>query len=163
VARLLHYSAQSIVGKQIYTRTAECAVEIKPHGLWVSVEGPDDWKSWCEAEAWGLDHLRAVAEIVVRPDAAILRLSCPAEIDRFHAEFTAPLYPGERSGFGVDWRRVAETYSGIVIAPYQWSRRLDGNARWYYAWDCASGCIWDASAIAEIRQAEIRRAEAEPR
>ena len=22
---------------------------------------------------------------------------------------------------------------------------------WYYGWDCASGCIWDPAAVAEIK------------
>ena len=50
----------------------------------------------------------------------------------------------------IDWRLVAEEWQGIVIAPYLWERRFDSDARWYYSWDCASGCIWDHRAIAAI-------------
>lgn len=50
----------------------------------------------------------------------------------------------------IDWRRVAESYQGIVIAPYVWARRHHLASGWYYAWDCASGCIWDSAAVAAI-------------
>lgn len=40
-------------------------------------------------------------------------------------------------------------------APYQWRRRNERGFSWYYGWDCASGCIWRASAIREIRLIEI--------
>jgi hypothetical protein len=62
----------------------------------------------------------------------------------------------------IDWPKVSERYDGVVIAPYVWSLRMgdyemiEGRMRktpdsaisdWYYPWDCASGCIWKASAI----------------
>lgn len=49
----------------------------------------------------------------------------------------------------INWPMVADRYQGIVIAPYLWSRRMDGGL-WYYGWDCASGCIWDAAAVASV-------------
>lgn len=45
---------------------------------------------------------------------------------------------------------IGARYDGIVITPYVWSMRLDRSAFWYYGWDCASGCIWNASAVAEL-------------
>ena len=62
-------------------------------------------------------------------------------------------YMGEPEYFGklaIRWQDVALDYQGILIAPYQWSLRLDKDFRWYYMWDCASGCIWDLSAIASL-------------
>jgi hypothetical protein len=44
--RLLHYSRlpiEAVVSK-------EQTDHFKPVGLWVSVEGPDDWKEWTAAE-----------------------------------------------------------------------------------------------------------------
>ncbi len=46
--------------------------------------------------------------------------------------------------------QVAKLYQGIIIAPYCYSIRLDNDCFWYYPWDCASGCIWDATAIAAL-------------
>ena len=62
------------------------------------------------------------------------------DIDEFEADYLEP-----------NWAPTAAQYAGVIIAPYQWERRLDGDASdWYYGWDCASGCIWNADAIASI-------------
>ena len=46
----------------------------------------------------------------------------------------------------MDWGYLATQYQGLIIAPYLWDLRLFGPA-WYYGWDCASGCIWDLTAV----------------
>jgi len=50
----------------------------------------------------------------------------------------------------VDWEKISRQYSGIEINPYLWRRRLQGGM-WYYGWDCASGCVWNESAIKEVK------------
>ena len=45
----------------------------------------------------------------------------------------------------IDWERVKEQYSGIIITPYCFDLRLDFI--WYYGWDCESACIWDTSIL----------------
>ena len=88
--------------------------------------------------------------MVLSKEANLLWLSSAADIDSFTAEYGwAPEYINVSRIF-VRWSRVAAAYQGMVIAPYIWERRLDHGASWYYAWDCASGCIWDARAIAHI-------------
>ena len=62
----------------------------------------------------------------------------------------------------INWRAVAGDYAGLIITPYQWSRRLEPYS-WYYGWDCASGCIWDPSAITDIKLIEIDHEVARPR
>lgn len=127
----------------------------KPTGLWVSVEGEQDWVAWCESEGFRdinkqLDHLITLAD-----GANILVLSNAEMIDDFTHTY------GRDTGFrapGIAWQDVAEKHSGIIIAPYIWSRRLHHFTSWYYGWDCASGCIWDASAVASI--AQVERADA---
>lgn len=125
----------------------------KPAGFWVSVEGPDDWAHWCTSESFGLG--KRTFEVLLSPNANILCLNSALDIDLFTQEYGMG-YPGlprlSMSNPGIDWKRVAEKHQGIIITPYIWSRRLDGGASWYYGWDCASGCIWDAEAIAEIRE-----------
>ena len=60
----------------------------------------------------------------------------------------------------VSWAGVeADGYHGIVISPYCWERRLARHARWYYPWDCASGCIWNADAIASVALMENEHVE----
>lgn len=135
----------------------------KPMGLWLSVDGPDDWREWASAE---MPHRLGIYRyaITLARDARVLHLSTPEDIWKFNAEYrtTSPWMdtvpatelPSRMTDFYIDWARLATTHQGIMIAPYQWSMRLDGPF-WYYGWDCASGCLWDASAIATTELVEI--------
>lgn len=119
----------------------------KPKGLWVSVDGDDDWLAWCKSENFALD--RCVSRHRVDIDLTrVLVLPSPLSLDMFQDEFARSF---ERAGYTdlyIDWPAVADRYAGIVIAPYHWSRRM--SMRWYYGWDCASGCIWDPSVVTGI-------------
>lgn len=115
----------------------------KPWGLWLSVD--DDWRRWCDDDSgWTV----ADPHYFEVDTEACLALSSAEDIDALTREYGIP-ESGFRSDWihKIDWARVAERYAGIVIAPYIWSRRLDGGASWYYGWDCASACIWDLSAL----------------
>ena len=134
-------------------------MSMKPRGLWVSVDScEDNWKTWCETEQWALDELKHRHIITLAEDARILRVSGEKGIDSFTAEYGHPdtvegtPVPGLSSTYDISWRRVAFRFQGIIIAPYVWSRRLHRETRWYYGWDCASGCIWDAKAIASVER-----------
>jgi hypothetical protein len=115
--------------------------------LWVSVDGEYDWPWWCEAESFDIGSFRH--EVSLRPDANILVITTVNELDAFQRRYRASIASWAFSK-GIDWERVARDHSGIVIAPYQWERRHDIKSSWYYGWDCASGCIWDLTAIAEF-------------
>lgn len=117
----------------------------KPRGLWVSVDGDDDWKSWCESESFGLGSQRH--RISIKPQSSVLLITSAYGLDVFTETFGR--HPSDNDLFErmyIDWPEVAKHHGGIIIAPYQWSQRMTLN--WYYGWDCASGCIWDADQIA---------------
>ena len=150
--RLAHDSAKPLTEiKHADGQPPASDIPSKPHGLWLSVDGPDDWKAWCEAESFSLGCLVYRTPIVIDSEANILHLTSVRDIDEFSAQYGKQYYwrtePKERREDFVDWQRVADDYQGIIIAPYQWERRLNGRARWYYGWDCASGCVWNARAI----------------
>jgi hypothetical protein len=69
----------------------------------------------------------------------------------FDAEYRFPHPDLGRMSY-IDWPRVAERFDGVIIAPYQWKHRLE--LMWYYGWDCASGCIWNARAVSCFEVAE---------
>ena len=46
---------------------------------------------------------------------------------------------------GIDWKKAARKYGGLIITPYQWDMRFE--LLWYYGWDCASGVIWGTKQI----------------
>ena len=126
-----------------FDRTYEqSATAMKPHGLWVSVDGEYDWESWCLAEEFHTTSLQHRTPISLAPDANVLVMTTAEELDAFTNK-----YGGEitRTFLFIDWPAVAADYDGLIIAPYIWERRYDLS--WYYGWDCASGCIWNLTAI----------------
>jgi hypothetical protein len=155
-SRLIHYSRRPLLHVRSVEQSRRADRGVKPDGLWFSVgDGEDGWRSWCASEMphW-LDGALAT-EVVLASDATMLRLVGATEIDAFTAVYgILPHYANGRTDLfthedAIDWRRVAEKYQGIIIAPYVWERRHE--LRWYYGWDCSSGVVWDAKAVAELR------------
>ncbi len=110
---------------------------------------------------FGVGSLTTRHSVALARTARVLVLDNAILIDAFHEDYAVRHYerpvPAWRSDCEVlrqplDWAKVAEHYDGLIIAPYQWSRRYDGPS-WYYGWDCASGCIWNLDAIAAVEPA----------
>lgn len=143
---LIHYSDTPLLSVRDATEAnARRDPYFKPAGLWVSVQGPDDRASWCESESFADISAKVHTRIVLTQEANILHLQSCEDIDNFTRNYlVAPRYAADRS---IDWPRVAKDFDGIVIAPYQWQRRMTHHTFWYYSWDCASGCIWKARAV----------------
>lgn len=121
----------------------------KPRGLWVSVDGEDDWPSWGQDNEFTIAPNRFRVELT---DGPLLLASVDAILG-----FTDQYGTDRRTGvsdrqfvYDIDWPAVAADHPGVIIAPYQWSLRMANLTSWYYPWDCASGCIWDASVIAAV-------------
>jgi hypothetical protein len=137
----------------------------KPRGLWVSVQGEDDWKSWCQGEEFNIEALAVCTRVILSPEANIKVIEGEAELLAFNREWGVDWDYGGRVSFShrrIDWVELAKQYDGIVIAPYVWSCRLPMDraserqqvSDWYYPWDCASGCIWNGTkAIAAFEEA----------
>ena len=144
--RVYHYTNE--VPEQLKNRTQATTPNAKPSGLWVSdCDRGDGWLAFCESEQFRYTSLKN--RLLIDLDLTdILCLRSVIEIDIFTEEY------GQEVEFGISpkryirWAAVASSYKGILISPYQFDRRFDGIAsNWYYGWDCASGCIWDTSAI----------------
>jgi hypothetical protein len=123
----------------------------KPKGVWVSAAGEDDWPSWCRSERFGVDRLeyRHLIELDTRRMKIIESV---AELDRFDALWGVAYSLGDMPFHCINWPEVAKEFTGIVIAPYRWERRMDTRvSKWYYGWDCASGCVWDVTAIKSVQ------------
>jgi hypothetical protein len=143
---LVHYSAMPLGEIKPAGQPNVLSPYAKPKGLWVSVESDQDrwngWREWCEREQSALGKFEHAAHIHLRDDAKIKLVSGPSGIDPFTEQFSSP----QDGSHCIDWKSVAKSYSGIVISPYLWEPR-PRKPSWYYAWHCASGCIWDANAI----------------
>lgn len=150
---LLHYSSEPV--ERVHSVEQRVRPHFKPRGLWVSVEEsadpePQSWREFCERSEWRLDALACVHEVALVPDAHILRISGALDLDAFTEAYKSLDLPLYRPDI-IEWSRVATKYQGIIISPYIWSRRLHDEYQWYYSWDVASGCIWDAAAVEGIR------------
>lgn len=148
--KLVHYSGKLI--KKLESRPQQIGQFIlhtfdKPNGFWVSVEGDDGWEEWCRRNKYLTSKLKRIYDVKLNKDAKILLIKNEKQFDRFEEEFESK-NPELTFGIGIDWAEVSKRYQGILIIPYLWSKRL--GHFWYYGWDCASGCIWDISAIESI-------------
>lgn len=144
---LLHYSEEPVAFDRARTYVQpEPEFYQKPAGLWVSVEGEDDWPSWCRGEEFNPEGLRVSHRVTLAPGANVLLISTGKALDEFHETYAVGNEPyAVLRKASIDWRKVATDYDGIIIAPYRWNHRL--SHLWYYGWDCASGCIWNLDAI----------------
>jgi hypothetical protein len=124
--RFINYSDRPLIELPTFCQNGGDHRGTKPNGIWLSVvgeDGSDSWKVYCDANGIALKKHRT--EIVIKENARILRLRSAAEVDSLtstHGYF--PECPAEflksdpnyvRSA--ICWRRVAEDYDGIVIAP----------------------------------------------
>ncbi len=161
--KLFHYSQHEVkkLNPIFYDKYREYWPEegaMKPCGVWISVEdGEDSWFDWCKSEEFRLENLRHKYSVVIAPDAKILHLKTPQEIQLFSLEYAAndpldfsrrsPLHYQHAYIYKISWKKIKEKYDGIIIAPYQHSLRFDEVSSWYYTWDCASGCIWNLDKV----------------
>lgn len=160
--RLMHFSHAPLGEIVSRAQPPASAFDPKPHGLWLSVEDPDTdegWADYCAGIRWPVGDY--AYEVTLDPAVPLLRLTSLEQVVRFANQYAAD--PAEVPGLptevvaqllrvaAIDWRRVAADHPGILIAPFQRRLRGDYEFRWYYGWDCASGCVWDARAIAGVR------------
>jgi len=126
---------------------------MKPNGLWYSVGA--EWIEWCLNEGcqeW-LEK-KFIYQLFPNYDN-ILRITMDSELLSFAEEYT--INKNEDILFShINWKKVAEDFSGMEIAPYNWKKRLDIDYLWYYGWDVASGCIWQSGGIIDIRNTGIK-------
>ncbi len=163
--KLFHYSEHALekLDKEFHKARNGCFfTRTKPIGFWLSVEDYDDdqtWKTWCEAEEFGLERLAHRYLVNLSSEAKILHLKTTKDIKDFGLEYQGndqasfSRFMKERGEepyayvYEIRWEEVMKKWDGIIIAPYNWDCRFPSETMWYYGWDCASGCIWNLDAI----------------
>lgn len=147
-----HWSGEAVTS---VNSVAQDGLDMKPKGFWLSVgteDGGDEWKEWCEGDGFRTERLVHRHVVTLKPSANVFWIDRPEEMAGFTMLYGEPM-PGHGLLFTyIDWRKVAADADGIVIAPYIWEERLTARSYWYYTWDVASGCIWNADAIASIEE-----------
>lgn len=144
--RLSHFTSEPIT--ELVDVQQSRTHNFKPCGLWVSADGEDDWPSWCRDNNFGDCGKQLRYRVELKKHHNVLLIVHPLALRDFHKDYSKESPYGH--GREIDWPRVAERWGGIIIAPYQWSARMDFDMFWYYGWDCASGCIWSANEIESI-------------
>lgn len=143
---IIHYSAEPLL--RVSSVKQSPTPETKPNGLWISIEDGYGWADWCRMELFALERLRCATTIKLTGKRNVLWIKSARGLDAFQYEYGLDL-DGKATRVSprfIDWPRVAQKHGGIIVAPYIRQRRFDG-ARWYWGWDCSSGCIWDRRAI----------------
>lgn len=137
----------------------------KPQGLWYGIDF--SWAEWCFAEEF--DRVGTYIYEIIVNEERILKINNLRQFDAFEKKYRQlPHYVKENNlliktlsdaglfdagdygfnFFAIDYEEVAKEFGGIEINPYFYQRRL--NTKWYYTWDCASGCVWDRTAVNEV-------------
>jgi len=136
---------------------------IKPQGLWVSIDRDGQgWARWCREANFRVGELVYRNVITLRDPRALLWLRTPRALDALTEDYgidgnifnSMPLGHYRNWTRAINWYAVARKYPGVIITPYMWQCRM--SLSWYYGWDCASGCIWDASQIIAIKRRRSR-------
>lgn len=155
---LEHYSPEPVRLSQLATAqvpVVEAAIRgksrfvWKPKGLWVSVKGRGDWPAYVKSDFGdtGTERLRYVHDVGVPDWSRLLVLRSVSDITVMVQRYGVLIFNTFREEWSPCWAEIAKDYAGVVIAPYQGGIRNNPDFGWYYTWDCASGCIWDPSAI----------------
>lgn len=113
----------------------------KPKGFWYAID--NEWIKWCKSE---MPHWikKYNFEVILPENFNLLKIDNLFDLHLFSRKYRII------DQFGtifIDWKKVAETYDGIEIAPYQYEARHDKSTLWYYGWDVASGCIWNGKDV----------------
>lgn len=146
LARTLHIRSRYVfsphkIGK---IQPRKQVIWIKPRGLWYSWGGQwvlmlwEHHQKWPE-DGWRLDWLKKIRYIYkIKLDySKILR---PTNLKAFTEKYGDSEY--------IDWKKVAEEYSGIDI---RYRSHWDKEDTWYDGWDVSSGCVWNPDGVLSMR------------
>lgn len=125
------------------TYTQNGYFKFKPIGLWYEIDG--SWVDWCKYNQ--KDWLRKYVIEIEFDLEKVLILKAKKDLNKFIKTYEEREFKGYNQ---INWRRVAEDYSGIEIQNYnelKWNHSDLYFEVWFLSWDISSGCIWDLSII----------------
>lgn len=122
-------------------------VACRPGGFWYAIN--DSWRKFCHETFhrhyfWDLDQLH---EVVLTPANRILLIDSESDAIEFNDHYC---YIGFGGDGLIDWSQVrAAGWQGVE---FQWYDLDALSAFWWKSLDVASGCVWDLSAIQDVRR-----------
>lgn len=145
--RFIHYHDHLVTEMLDSSQIETSSCLDKPRGLWFCPAGDSGWTNFVRRNL-STSRISARTEIVVSKTANIAKIASASDLYSFGEFYGVDVLGGLARG--VDWRRVALDYEGILITPYLEECRLAMHSIWYYGWDCASGCVWRKSAVEKL-------------
>ena len=104
---------------------------VTPEGIWLSDEnGGGGWHAWCTSKRFALDRLTHWTDFEVDL-AGVLHLATAEDLRAFAARYGIRIGDYGAWSVAMDWERVAEDFTGVLITPYICSERLE--TLWYYS------------------------------
>jgi hypothetical protein len=150
--RIVMTNSSEFVPKSFEQKSASVSamhtVFSKPTGTWYA--RGEEWMRFLLGE-WQSALTKYSHAFMIDIDyTSMLRINTEKKMDEFEKRWVNQIEGSYL--YGIDWTEVAKQYKGIEIIPYFWNYRHQSKGNWYYTWDIASGCIWDASAIKGFKE-----------
>jgi len=128
--------------------------DYKPKGFWYDCN--EEWSNWVKTNMpkWIGEHEYSIE--LNHDNMLVIRNF--DDLKKFNDEYSINPELSEDSYNDnlIDWKKVAQKYSGIEICPYiseaEQIREVGKVFKWYKDWDMASGCIWNKEAIKLIEK-----------
>lgn len=157
----IHHTNNSEIKIPSPIRYREMEVTMKPNGLWYSIDW--SWVDWCKDNTGWTHRNHFELEIDL---TKVLLIDTGNKLKEFAKNFgeipewqkelansdaMKKLWDNPKRDY-INWKQVAEKYSGIEINPYHRMQRRD--YLWVSGWDVSSGCIWNLELIKSVKQIE---------
>lgn len=148
-------------------------MEFKPNGIWTSGKfqnGENSWSDWLYDEKlydWfdKKDHYYFALKITNDPKL-ILEINTLDKLKKFHKKYRVEYHTSKKTIILIDWKAIKNKgYYGVKFTKYyknflstELEKRSEEKAPeylWYSMLDCACTCVWNSSAIIDIKNIKI--------
>lgn len=126
--------------------------DIKPGGFWYGVNL--DWIRWLMDQGYEDDSswMHPFLYEIEIDESRVLKIATQQEFADLNRDYDQR---ADWIGYGkhhvLDWVRLKQGFAGLEISPYRHEVMGSLDCFWYHGWDCASGVVWDVSAITGLR------------
>ena len=144
----IHYGSDHYDPSKMDIRKSVHYPPSKPKtGLWGSPVESDDWRYWCEGEEWNLKSLEKSFKFTLSPEARILVIKNPEDIDPYIKKYVLLNNFIEN---GLDLEKIYSEYDAMEV--YFLDNYIElHNDPIFYSWDMDSLCIWNPDVIIPVK------------
>jgi len=157
----IHYTGENVDIldlNRVYTQTAEKLASHRPHGLWLSITGINDWEKYCIKNNYNLMNLKYEFQVKLKPQAKILILhnnAAFADFEKNYAYYPEGIEIHEENyslALSIWWEEIIKDYQGLALPHAE--HKLYNMGIWHDTWCCTSACVWDLQAVEKAMKLE---------